>query len=57
MYTHRLADGFVAGFASATDAAAVFSVLRRLPLKGRVLLVVAYFGASYLTGLLTLFLV
>jgi hypothetical protein len=30
---------------------------RRMPLKGRVLLVAAYFGASYLTGLLTLFLV
>lgn len=30
---------------------------RRLPLKGRVLLVAAYLGASYLTGLVTLFLV
>ncbi len=29
---------------------------RRLPLKGRVLLVAAYFSVSYLTGLLALFL-
>jgi hypothetical protein len=30
---------------------------RKLPFKGRVLLVSAYFGASYVTGLLTLLLI
>lgn len=30
---------------------------RRLPLKGRLLLVGAYFSASYVTGLLTLLLI